>query len=391
MRKKYVLDSNVLIDDPNSIEILINGNENMIHIPRIVLEEIDRHKSKTPRLKPQIREIVKNLFKFSEYIKVFGYEDDGVSNPDNIIIKSIRDEAELSDCILISNDELLKFKAGKEGILTQKYESASPFKNESESDKYSGFIDPYKDEKIENCFFYEDGKMYQWQDKKSNLMNYDTSIWKLKPLTKWQNACMMLLLDNTIPLVTIHSSAGTGKTTLAVAAALHLVLQEKSYKKIIVIKPNIEIGTELGFLPGTVADKMEPYFEPIAKIIQKLHKTRPAKIFADNHTLDPEVIEMKPLNYLRGMDLEDCVVIVDEIQNITRIEARTVLSRMGKNVKCICTGDTEQIDNKFCDRNNNAMNWIIKKFKGERDYAHIVLGGSFSRGPIADMVKRKEL
>jgi len=295
--------------------------------------------------------------------------------------------------ILVSKDKLFRIKARNAGIEVQDYESSNPFKSESE--KYTGFVEPFTEEYVENCFFYDEGKLFQYKNGDKFIKEYEQTLWKLKPLTKWQNACMMLLSDDTIPLVSIQSHAGTGKTMLSLAAALRAVLEKKTHSKILIIKPNIEIGNELGYLPGSIQDKMDPYFKPIMKLLTKLHTVRQAnKIFNqdnDKWVLNEDIVEMIPINFLRGWDIEDTFVVFDEVQNIERIELRTVLSRMGKNVKCVCTGDVNQLDNKHCDKNSNGLNWIIKKFKGERDYAHIVLGGNHSRGPIADMVIRRGL
>jgi len=204
---------------------------------------------------------------------------------------------------------------------------------------------------------------------------------------------MMLLDNNKINIVTIQGGPGYGKTYISIAAALKLVFQKKKHKRIIIIKPNIEIGQELGYLPGNIDEKMEPYFKPIVKLLNKLHKLRQAnKLWhQDSNNFNSKYIEMIPINFLRGVDIEDAVVIIDEVQNISRLELRTVLSRMGNNVKCICTGDIEQIDNKYLSKNNNGMNWMVKKFLDEPEYAHIVLKGKHSRGPIADLVIKKEL
>lgn len=394
MQKNYIIDTNVMIDDPNSLEILINGNENNIFIPKVVIEELDIHKAKTLRLKPQIREIINNLFKFKDHIKIFGKDYNANENPDDTIIKSIIENDILhSDGIVVSNDSLFRFKAENQGLKTQVYKSSIPFKSESE--KYTGFIDPYTEDRVENCFLYIDGKLHQHKNGEDIPMNFDTSLWKIKPISKWQNACMMLLQDETIPLVSIQSFSGAGKSFLALAAALQLVLEKKLYKKIYIIKPNIEIGTEMGFLPGSVNDKMDPFFRPIFKLLTKLHNIRTAnKIFnldSKPPTLNEDIIEFMPINFLRGWDMEDCVVIFDEVQNISRLELRTFLTRLGYNVKCICTGDVNQIDNKHCNHENNGMNWMIKKFKNEKNYAHIVLNGNYSRGPIAEMTIKKGL
>ena len=394
MKKTYIIDTNVLIDSPKSIEVLRNGDENEIYIPHVVIEEIDKHKSKTMRLKPQIREVIDELDKHCDHIHFFGKPYTPNQNPDDIIICSIKNDPNLMENgILVSKDKLFRIKARNAGIKVQDYESSNPFKSESE--KYTGFIEPFTEEYVENCFFYDEGKLFQYKNGEKLIKEYEQTLWKLKPLTKWQNACMMLLSDDTIPLVSIQSHAGTGKTMLSLAAALKAVLEKKTHSKILIIKPNIEIGNELGYLPGSIQDKMDPYFKPIMKLLTKLHTVRQAnKIFNqdnDKWVLNEDIVEMIPINFLRGWDIEDTFVVFDEVQNIERIELRTVLSRMGKNVKCVCTGDVNQLDNKHCDKNSNGLNWIIKKFKGEKDYAHIVLGGNHSRGPIADMVIRRGL
>ena len=204
------------------------------------------------------------------------------------------------------------------------------------------------------------------------------------------------MLDKNVDLVTIQSEAGFGKTYIALAAALHLVLQEKTYKKIYVVKPNIEIGEKLGFLPGDMHEKMDPYFKPIKDLILKLHELRDAnRLFIDPKaptlSFNPKFIEMIPINFMRGMNLDNCVVIYDEIQNLDRNETRVCLSRLGENVKCICTGDTRQVDNPHCNEQNNGLNWIVKLCKHQKNYAHIVLKGTKSRGPIADLIRNVNL
>ena len=112
----------------------------------------------------------------------------------------------------------------------------------------------------------------------------------------------------------------------------------------------------------------------------------------DNHLdLNTKVVEMLPINFLRGMNVENAIVLIDEVQNLSRDELRTVLSRMGENVKVICTGDVRQIDNIHLNQDNNGLNWMVRLFKGQNNYGHIVLGGNRSRGPIADMVRETKL
>lgn len=655
MKKKYILDTNVLIDDENAIEVLRNGNENEIFIPFIVLDEVDKLKRK-PRLSSQARKVINKIDEFKDYITFFGDIPSPIENPDDIIIQNILDSNKFDNqTFLVTNDKMLRIKAHIKEISAEEYKSSNPV--ESEAELFTGFIDIEKEdqEMINNTFFYDKGLLCQYRNNEIHLMNFEENIWKVAPLTKYQNACMMLLSNNDIPLVSIQSSAGTGKaqpltakvltrhgfvemgslsigskvinsmgestqvtaiypqgkiktykltfsdgtqteccndhlwnvsldnknfetlplkdlkdeknelnnkwyipvtkpinfekrpylefdpyimglfcekretisdnylyasipdrvallngiltkntcmymhnnslvytttssqlkndicflihslggiaivtkdfkkfniditlpvnikpfrlkkdqityklycnkkpvryitdikftgeefsqcitiqskdhcyltddfivthnTFLSLAAGMKQVFEKKQYEKIIVIKPNIEIGTEMGFLPGNIDEKMAPFFEPIKRLLLKLHKIRPCnKLFIpenEKFILNEKYIEMIPLNFLRGVDIENAFVIVDEIQNITRLELRTLLSRMGKNVKCVCTGDVMQIDNPKTDRDRNALNWMLKKFKGDKLYAHITLRGNYSRGPIANLVREKNL
>jgi PhoH-like ATPase len=163
-----------------------------------------------------------------------------------------------------------------------------------------------------------------------------------------------------------------------------------------VVKPMIEIGQKMGYLPGSVEEKMGPYSRSILDLLLKLHKLRPAnRIFINPEQnppqLNPTRFEMLPLTYIRGMNIENAVVIIDEIQNMSRGECRALLSRMGERVKCCCLGDTRQVDHPYLNAENNGLNWIVNKFKGHRIYAHLVLKGEKSRGPITDLVIKSGL
>jgi PhoH-like ATPase len=145
-----------------------------------------------------------------------------------------------------------------------------------------------------------------------------------------------------------------------------------------------------------VDEKMEPYTRYLSDLVRKLHQLRPANRILSNPDEFPPVFntrrfELLPLTYIRGMNIENAVVIVDEIQNMSRAECRALLSRMGEGVKCICLGDIHQVDNPYLNIENNGMTWVVKKFRGHRIYAHIVLKGEKSRGPITDMVIKSGL
>jgi len=162
------------------------------------------------------------------------------------------------------------------------------------------------------------------------------------------------------------------------------------------VKPLWEIGAKMGFLPGSVEEKMQPYIRYVRDLAVKLHEQRPAnRIFMDTDSerfrFNQKKFEILPIAYIRGMNLENCVVIIDEMQNMSRSEVRSLLTRMGEGVKCICLGDTRQVDNPYLNESNNGLNWVVKKLRNNKEYAHMVLKGERSRGPITDMVLKTGL
>jgi len=278
--------------------------------------------------------------------------------------------------------------------LSETYKDSAPFKSEAEH--VTGFVND-RSEAFANCFmFNEKGQPVFFGRQGEKIIDYQHKIWNVMPRSIYQNLAMELLVDKNIHIVSIQSEAGYGKSFLALAAALHLMLKTKAYEKIYMVKPMIEIGQKLGYLPGSVEDKMRPYTRYILDLLLKLHKLRPAnRIFinpgADPPQLNPARCELLPLNYIRGLNIENGIVIVDEIQNMSRAESRALLSRMGEGVKCFCLGDTRQVDHPYLNAENNGMNWIVNKFKGNRIYAHLVLKGEKSRGPITDLVIKSGL
>lgn len=394
MKKNYVLDTNVLLENEKCIEILRNGEENKIFIPATVLEELDKLK-RDKRKRHQVLRAIEALKENKEHIKII-YNGVKHESPDNNILKEIQaNEGEMDSPIFVTNDNLLQFKSEKLGITSEPFKFSNPF--QSESQKYTGFVNVDEGETLEkNCFYWKEGKLQFNNCYGEERSVEEKEIWKVSPRTPYQRAAMELILDDTIDLVTIQSEAGFGKTFLALASMFQQVFEKKKYRKIFIFKANIEIGNDLGFLPGDVKDKMYPYFRPIQDLMEKLHELRNVNRIwedsTDNHLdLNTKVVEMLPINFLRGMNVENAIVLIDEVQNLSRDELRTVLSRMGENVKVICTGDVRQIDNIHLNQDNNGLNWMVRLFKGQNNYGHIVLGGNRSRGPIADMVRETKL
>lgn len=393
--KSYVVDTNVLLDDPSALFKLRNGNENHVFIPYHVLLELNKFK-KDPRLGHIVAKVIQHLSDHPDQFTILTTQD--VAPPfakqvDNHILGEIQDSG-LEKPILVTNDKILQLQAGLQGIHSENYKDSVPFKSEAEY--VTGFAE-HRDEVFANCFMWGDaGKPIFFSNQGERLIDYQHKVWNASPRSIYQNLALELMTDESIHVVSMQSEAGYGKSFLALATALYLMLERKAFSKIYVVKPMVEIGQKMGYLPGRVEEKMEPYTRYILDLVMKLHKMRRAnRLFLnpDDHPpqLNPARFELLPLTYIRGMNIENAVVIIDEIQNMSRGECRALLSRMGEGVKCFCLGDTRQVDHPYLNAENNGLNWIVNKFKGNRGYAHLVLKGDRSRGPITDMVIRSGL
>ncbi|GMU92904.1 MAG: ATP-binding protein [Candidatus Hydrogenedentota bacterium] len=394
MKKSYVLDTNALLEDPNCIRILRNGQENTVGIPFHVILELNKLK-KEPRVKHLVSKAIDSIHENLDMIRIIkgeSEEDGAAPNVDLQILKEIK-HAGMDDPILVTNDRILQLLAEFNGVRSQEYKSSHPY--ESESQQYTGFVEE-GGERAPNCFMWNEGRPVFYGPDGPKVIEYEHEVWKVRPRSVYQNLAFELLLHEKIDLVSLQSEAGYGKTYLALAAALYQVLEAKRFSKIFVLKPLIEIGSKMGYLPGDVAEKMEPYVRYLFNLTSKLHAIRPAnKIYQDPKDgagkFDPSKFEILPLAFIRGMTIEDAVVIVDETQNLSRSEIRALLTRMGENVKCYCLGDTRQVDNPYLNESNNALNWIVRMMKGSPNYAHLVLKGHRSRGPICDAVLKAGL
>jgi len=393
--KQYVVDTNVLLEDPNALFKLRNGNENTVFIPYHVLLELNKFK-KDPRLGNIATQAIRNISDYPDQFSLL--KTDSIARSfsnqvDNHILEEIR-KSGLTEPVLVTNDKVFQLQAGVHGIRSENYKESVP--SRAEAERYTGFVtDPGVE--ITNCFRWNTkGKPVFYGASEEKMIDYQHKTWNVIPRNIYQNLALELMNNPEIKIVSIQSAAGYGKSYLALAAALYQTLEKKTHDKIYLVKPMIEIGQRLGYLPGKIDEKMEPYTRYISDLVIKLHKLRPAnRIFVDPDGVPPKFdskrFELLPLTYIRGMNIENAVVIVDEMQNMSRSECRSLLSRMGEGVKCICLGDIHQVDNPYLNADNNGMNWVVSKFKGGRIYAHLVLKGDKSRGPITDLVIRSGL
>jgi PhoH-like ATPase len=388
--KQYIIDTNVLLEDPDALAKLRNGNENTVYIPFHVLLELDKFK-KNSKLAHIVARVIQYLIENPDQYQILN-SDDIAPKYAKVVDHHILDEIQqsgLEQPILVTNDKIFQLQARLRGIKSEIYKESVPFKSEAEY--FTGFVSSQED-LVSNAFMWNDqGKPIFFGAHGEKIIDYQHRIWKVKPRNIFQNLAMELMTNSDIHIVSVQSDAGYGKSYLALATALYLVMEKKAYEKIFVVKPMIEIGQKLGYLPGRVEEKMEPYTRYISDLMIKLHRLRSAnKVFVENGSYPPQfnskIFEILPLAYIRGMNIENAVVIIDEMQNMSRAECRALLSRLGDGVKCICLGDINQVDNPYLNKENNGLNWVVKKFKGNHIYSHIVLKGDKSRGPITDLV-----
>jgi PhoH-like ATPase len=422
-KKIYVLDTNVYLSDANSIE---SFNSNDIVIPLKVLDEIDKHKKRQDPVGTHARNIIRKLDKLRAsgnlgngvrvakgkgLVSVKSYDssvipsDLDLENPDNQIIATALTEKERNPdikVILVSKDINMRVKCDSLNILCEDYNAEQVV--EDISGLYTGTVEHLVDDQIIDSV-YNDEDIYldeeeikvgnnqfvmlisNFNEKKSALVrfldytrpvkkveNFKKKIWGLKPRNKEQTFALDLLMDPNVPVVTLIGKAGSGKTLLALAAALHQtfgeVANDRIYNRIVVTKPVEPVGKDIGFLPGTRDEKMLPWLAPIQDNLQFLFGN-------DRMTLDMHIdegrIEVEAMTYIRGRSICNSFIIIDEAQNMNRHEIKTVLTRVGEGTKIVLTGDIEQIDNVYIDSTNNGLSYVVEKFKNQEIAGHITL------------------
>lgn len=433
--KNFVLDTSVLLYDAKCFEKLQGNN---IYIPMVVLEEIDKFKSREGILGENAREVNRFLDElrskkgnlrdgiFDEETNVnisvlFDYDLDDTGfkevNNDNIIIataKSLHEKLKVSltennVVTVITKDINLRVKCDAVKILANDYYADYEFiKTKKENDFYQGYREEYVDENIINGI-YSSGKISLEKSEIENLnenefvimkchtgqsalgikkldaidLVKESSIGSIKPKNKDQIFALNLLLDNNIPLVTLTGVPGSGKTFLALMTALKDI-ENKSKQRIIFTRPVQTVGKDIGYLPGTLNEKMAPWLAPIVDNFRNQ--------FGDlsyfELMMEKGVIDVAPLSYIRGRSFNDSIIIVDEAQNATVHELKTVITRTGKNSKIILLGDIEQIDLPYVNQHSNGLTIVIEKLKEDKLTGHINFKKGY-RSELANLVAEK--
>jgi PhoH-like ATPase len=421
--KTFVLDTNVLLHDPQA---LFRFEENTILIPITVIEEIDRFKkdmNETGRNARQVSRILDELRQKGSLSAGITLESGGslrVALLNNEMLRHI--PSELSDqksdnrilavaveaksaadqmpVILVTKDTNLRIKADAIGIDAQDYESDKV----DISELYSGFSEIDVSPEIVDRFYGQG-----WVDPAENLLpnqyvvmrdatnpshsalaKYVSAqkklvpvikigkegVWSIHPRNREQTCALDALMDDSIKIVTLVGKAGTGKTLLAIAAGLHKAAEENVYNRLLVSRPVFPMGKDLGFLPGDIEEKLAPWMQPIFDNVELLlsgHEAEKRHSKGYRELMAMGIMEIEPLTYIRGRSIPNQFLIVDEAQNLTPHEIKTIVTRAGEGTKVVLTGDPYQIDNPYVDSSSNGLTYLVERFKGQEISAHITM------------------
>ena len=208
------------------------------------------------------------------------------------------------------------------------------------------------------------------------LIKTKEGLWGVRPRNREQSFAADLLTDDEIKLVTLVGKAGTGKTLMAIAAGLQKVAEESVYQRLLIARPVFPLGRDIGYLPGDVEEKLNPWMQPIFDNVEFLMgishgDQRQGRNYKE--LMDLDLLAIEPLTYIRGRSIPNQFFVVDEAQNLTPHEVKTILSRAGDNTKVVLTGDPYQIDNPYVDSTNNGLVHVVNRFCSERIAGHITL------------------
>jgi PhoH-like ATPase len=433
--KHFVLDTNVLLHDPRAI---FQFADNEVVIPIFVLEEVDTFKKEASERGRNAREVARML----DGLRANGARlSDGVPLPDGggrvrvasaarsvpttlresqiadhlilMVALDVRDASKDGPTIFVTKDVNLRIRADALGLTSMDFEAERIDIDEL----YSGMTEmPVSGADVDT--FYQSGALPLTENGqlKSNqyvllrdrdnpshsalgrfdgaakklvpLRKLRDGVWGIRPRNKEQHCALDLLLCDEVKLVTLIGKAGTGKTMLAIAAGLQKVVEEQLYSKMLVSRPIFPLGRDVGYLPGDIEQKLNPWMQPIydnVEFLMGLSKQEQKKTGRSYQELiDLGYIEIEPLTYIRGRSIPNQFIIVDEAQNLTPHEVKTIITRVGEATKVVLTGDPYQIDNPYVDATSNGLTTVVEKFKGEVVAGHVTLSKG-ERSPLAEL------
>jgi PhoH-like ATPase len=417
MAKTYILDTNVLLHDP---EALFAFQENDAVIPFAVVEEIDNQKKRQDEIGRNAREVSRRL----DELRVQGGLAEGVILPAGGTLRIELNHQELltnrlgldldkydnrilavaynlsrggaSSVILVTKDLNLRVKADVLDIPAQDFSN----NRVDYIGLYSG-VEELQVSTEELDTFYGHGKLHlngqfnamphqfvilknQHNSSQSALgrhtdrtlyplLHADSVTFGIKARNKEQRFALELLMDDTVKIVTLIGRAGTGKTLLALSVGMEKVLEQKAYSRLLVTRPVIPMGDDLGYLPGSKEEKLRPWMQPIYDNLEFLLGGSPEPYQTIQHLMDTGALEMEALTYIRGRSIPNQFIICDEAQNLSPHMIKTLITRVGENTKIVFTGDPEQIDHPYLDASSNGLTVLIEKMKGEQIVGHVTL------------------
>lgn len=420
--KHYVLDTNVLLHDPKSLKCF---EDNQVLIPIEVLEEVDRFKRENSELGRNARSVARMLDELRqigslnqgvdldnggrlrilfeknlEFSKLDALWDSRTADT-RIVAQALAHQNQNPGIptILVSKDINLRLKADALGLRAEDYETdriflkdlySGTFCLEMSEAELSGFRklgemplpDPSERFPNEYCDIRPTDSdlkpaLARVSPDGNQLLRIRESheeVWGIRPRNKEQSYALDALMDDRISLVTLMGKAGTGKTLLAIAAGLKLTSEHRDYRRVLVARPTISMGKELGFLPGSLEEKLNPWMQPIHDALELLNDLNMGQ--GNRRTSDlmrNGALAVEALSYIRGRSIANQFMIIDEAQNLTPIEVKTIVTRVGHGTKIVFTGDPYQIDNPYVDSSSNGFNYLISRFRDQAVSAHVEL------------------
>lgn len=420
--RTFVIDTNVLLYDPQALEVF---EEHDVVIPMTVIEEVDRFKKDMSETGRNAR----HTSRYLDQLRGQGSLREGVALPgggrlwvdfsshdpslpinwgpennDNRILRTVmRLHAEQGDRVaLITRDVNMRLKCDALGVAAEDYEHSRL----SLDEQWSGVVSLEASAEILQAL-YASGEIHHplaqelppqtfvvlraHDDPGKTAMarvlpgrkgfklvgRHKEGVWGVFARNKEQLFAMELLLDPEIKLVTLNGMAGTGKTLLALACGLMQVADRDMYRKLLVSRPISPLGKDLGFLPGDIGEKLDPWMKPIFDNLDFLISHRPTRKRTHEpeyrYLLDQKIVEVEALTYIRGRSIPEQFLIVDEAQNLTPHEVKTVLTRAGEGTKVVMTGDPQQIDNPYVDEMSNGLTYAVERFKDADIAGHVTL------------------
>ena len=456
MKKNFVFDTNVLLADPHAIT---KFEDNNVVIPITVIEELDKFKRDLNAVGRSAREVTRMIDKYREQgdlAKGVPLESGGMlrvvsdlgkepplpfptlgKTADSLILAAalLLKKREDLPVVFVTRDINLRIRADAVGLKAVTYEEEDSVSME---EMYLGKVDVEVSGDVVDAFC-KNGELkgdgynllpnqcvtlidekdpahtalgrYHHPAGKIMAIVGDTDIWGIRARNPEQSFAVDMLLDDSIQLVTLVGKAGTGKTLLAIAAGLKKVMDDNSYSKLVVARPIVPFGKDIGFLPGEMGEKLRPWMQPVFDNLEFILCSRTGDVETDpkssgrigrrgggkekkpmsegiRQLMDMGMIEVEALTYIRGRSMPRQYIIIDEAQNLTSREVKTIITRAGEGTKVVFTGDPYQIDNPFLDFSSSGLTVLAEKFKGEDLAGHITLIKG-ERSPLAELASNK--